>query len=28
MKVRVQGQEEDRRGPGERLSKRSVKLVS
>jgi len=28
MKLRVQGQEEDHRGPGERLSERTVKLVN
>jgi len=28
MKLRVQGQEEDQRGPGERLSERTVKLVN
>jgi len=28
MKLRVQGQEEDQRGPGERLSERIVKLVN
>jgi len=27
MKLRVQDQEEDQRGPGERLSERTVKLV-
>ena len=26
--LRVQGQEEDQRGPGERLSDRTVKLVN
>jgi len=28
MKLRVQDQEEDQRGPGERLSERTVKLVN
>jgi len=28
LKLRVQGQEEDQRGPGERLSERTVKLVN
>ena len=28
MKLRVQGQEEDQRGPGKRLSERTVKLVN
>ena len=28
VKLRVQGQEEDQRGPGERLSERTVKLVN
>ena len=28
MKLRVQGQEEDQRGPGERLSVRTVKLIN
>jgi len=28
MKLRVQGQEEDQREPGERLSERTVKLVN
>jgi len=28
MKLRVQGKEEDQRGPGERLSERTVKLVN
>jgi len=28
MKLRVQGQEEDQRGPGERLFERTVKLVN
>ena len=28
MKLRVQGQKEDQRGPGERLSERTVKLVN
>jgi len=28
MELRVQGQEEDQRGPGERLSERTVKLVN
>ena len=28
MKLRVQGQEEDQRGPGERLSERTVKHVN
>jgi len=28
MKLRVQGQEEDQRGRGERLSERTVKLVN
>jgi len=27
MKLKVQGQEEDQRGPGERLSERTVKHV-
>ena len=28
LKLRVQGQEEDQRGPGDRLSERTVKLVN
>jgi len=28
MKLRVEGQEEDQRGPGERLYERTVKLVN
>jgi len=28
MKLRVQGQEEDQRGPGESLSERTVKLIN
>ena len=28
MKLRVLGQEEDQRGPGDRLSERTVKLVN
>jgi len=28
MKLRVQGQEEDQRGPGERLSERTDKLIN
>jgi len=28
MKLKVQGQEEDQRGPGERLSERTVKLIN